>query len=354
VKSETDQIRIGHDALRRLVTAIQTGYGVPLEQAEVVTDCLVESNLMGVDTHGVIRLKMYMDRVRAGGNNVRAEMKVLRNAGCTAMVDGDNGMGAVAGRLAMDMAMEKAEAFGVGIVVIRNCNHYGPAGYWARQPLPRDMIGISLCNTMASMPPTGGAAARQGNNPYAVGFPAGEEQPVVLDGATNMASWGKLYLLQQAGQPLPPDSFLDSEGNPTIDPEAVIAGGMLLPFAGHKGYGLAVTIELLTAMLADGTMDHHITHAYKHLTDPGATTFFMGAIRIDHFSEVDDFKRRMDEWIRFMHATPRAPGVDRIWLPGEKENVTREERLVAGIPLHVNQVEELRGLAREAKADFPL
>lgn len=345
-------VLVRHEWLRRLCSAIQVGFGVREEHAKAVSDCLVEANLMGIDTHGVIRLKFYMDRIKAGGNNPNPKIERVKDHPCTALVDADNALGPVGGRLGMDLAIEKAAAHGVAVVLVRNCNHYGPAGYYARMALPRDMIGVSLCNTVASMPPTGGAEGRMGNDPYAIAIGAGEEPPVVVDGATSKASWGKVFLCAQKGEKLPPDCFLDSKGNVTLDPQDVMNGGFLLPFASHKGYGIAVAIELLTGMLASATLDHEIPHPYKHLTAPGANTYTMAAVRIDHFADVADFKRRMDEWIRLIRNTRKAPGVDRIWLPGEMEAVARKERTAKGIPLNAKMMEELESLAKEARVPY--
>lgn len=295
-----------------------------------------------------------MDRIKAGGNNPRPNIRIIRQSACTALMDADNALGPVGGKQAMELAIEKAGSIGIGIVVIRNCNHYGPAGHYTRMTLKHDMIGISMTNVLASMPPTGGVKARIGNNPYSISFPAQDEIPVVVDGATSISSWGKLFLCAQKGEDLPAGCYVDSEGRPTVKPQDVLDGGALLPFAGHKGYGIAVAIELLTGMLADAPLAHDIPHLYKKLPEPGANTFFMGAIRIDNFVDPEQFKQRMDEWIRLIRSTRRAEGVERIWLPGEKEFVTRCQRLTEGIPLNAEMVNELRTLAEEACVTFEL
>ncbi len=348
------RVRVTHQWLRSVCNAIQVGFGLPEHHAETVSDCLVEANLMGIDTHGVLRLKLYMDRIRAGGNNPRPDICLVKNHPCTALLDADNALGPVGAKAGMDLAIEKAAAHGIGMVLVRNGNHYGPAGHYARMALAHDMIGLSLTNVLPSMPPTGGAQGVLGNNAYAIAFVAGEEPPVVVDGATSKASWGKVFLSAQTGAKLPPDCYLDSDGNTTLDPKAVMEGGCLLPFAGHKGYGIAVAIELLTGMLAEAALDHDIPHPYKRLDRPGANTFTQAAIRIDHFADVAAFNRRMDEWIRLIRGTRKAHGVDRIWLPGEMEWRTRVERLAAGIPLNDNMVQELNSLAVAAKVPFVL
>lgn len=345
---------VDHLALSEFCVDVQKGHGVPEADAAAVADCLVGANLMGLDTHGVIRLKFYMDRVKAGGNNPAPDMRIVRENACTALLDADNAMGPVGGRRAMELAIDKAAAAGVGVALVKRCNHYGPAGYYVRMALERGMVGISLSNVLGSMPPTGGAQALIGNNPYAIGFPAGDEAPVVVDGATSKSSWGKLFLCAQTGENLPEGCYTDKDGRPTLSPAAVMDGGALLPFAGHKGYGIAVAIELLTGMLADAALDHDIRHPYKNLGAPGDNSFFMLAMRVDNFCDGESFRRRMDEWVRLIRGSRRASGVERIWLPGEKECDIRAERLRDGIPLNDKMLEELIGIADGAGVPFTL
>lgn len=348
------EILIGHESLRRLCTLIQIGFGIPESDAKIVSDCLVEANLMGLDTHGVIRLKPYMDRIKAGGNNPIPNIRIVKDNVCTALIDADNALGPVGGKQAMELAIEKANSTGIGVVVIKNCNHYGPAGYYARMALKHEMIGVSMTNVLASMPPTGGAEAYIGNNAYSIAFPAKDEPPVVVDGATSLASWGKVFLCAQEGKELPDGCYVDSDGNLTVKPQDVINGGSLLPFAGYKGYGIAVAIELLTGMLADSSLDHEILHPYKELAKPGMNTFFMSAICISDFTAPEKFKARMDEWIRSVRSIHKSEGVDRIWLPGEKEFVARNQRLTDGIPLNTKMTGELEALAIEIGVPFDL
>lgn len=345
---------IPHEHLRGFTTQIQVGFGVPEDHARIVADCLVEANLMGLDTHGVIRLKFYMDRVCKGGNNPNPDIKRVKDHAATALLDADNALGPVGGKAGMDLAIEKAGAGGIGLVVIRHCNHYGPAGHYARMALPHEMIGLSGCNVLGSMPPTGGAEPRIGNNPYAIAIGACKEPPVVVDGATSKSSWGKLFVCAQTGEKLPSGCYVDAQGNMTVEPDAVLNGGSLLPFGGHKGYGIAAAIELLTGMLAGAALDHDIPHPYKHLGDPGLNTFIMAAVRVDHFADPKAFGRRMDEWIRLIRNTRKAPGVERIWLPGEKEAVTRTQRVAQGIPLNEKMLAELQTLAGDAGVPFTL
>jgi LDH2 family malate/lactate/ureidoglycolate dehydrogenase len=174
---------------------------------------------------------------------------------------------------------------------------------------------------------------------------------VVLDMATSRSSWGVLFTAAQSGGTLPEGCFLDAEGRPTTDPQAVLAGGALLPIADYKGYGLALCLGLLTGLLSDGHFDADLPHPYKFLDQPGRNAFFMGAIRVDQFLPPERFKARVDEVVRLLRNTPRAPGVERIYLPGEKEWEAAQERRQTGIPLPPPMVAELRALAASCGAD---
>jgi LDH2 family malate/lactate/ureidoglycolate dehydrogenase len=353
MSNQKNKIYISADKLRDITTEILKKEGVPEGDAFITADCLVKANLRGIDTHGVIRLKVYVDRLRAGGNNPTPNIRVIREGTTTAVMDGDNGLGPPGGVQAMEKAIEKAKNYGLGVVTMRNSNHYGTAAYYAMMALKRDMIGISMTNVLAGMPPTGGRQARIGNNPFALAFPSDEEQPIVFDAATSLSSWGKVFLAAQTGKLLEADCFLDQDGNPTVNPEAVISGGLLLPIAGYKGYGMALCIGILTGLLADGSFDIDVPHPYKYLDVPGDNSFFMAAIQVNQFVPIERFKNRIDEIIRIIKNTPLAPGAERIYLPGEKEHIAEKGRLAKGIPLNSETVEELRTLAAENEVDFP-
>jgi len=348
MSSDTDT-RVPADQLHQLAKAVLLSTGISEPDAQVTAECLVSANLRGVDTHGVIRLKVYTDRLRAGGNNPKPDIRVLRESPVTAVMDADNALGPVAGHRGMVAAMDKAAQAGVGMVAMRRSNHYGPAAHYAMMALGRDMVGVSMTNVLASMPPTGGRKAILGNNPVSVAIPAGEEPAVVLDIATSRSSWGKVFSCAQTGEPLPPGGYLDGEGRPTRDPQDILGGGgCLLPIADYKGYGMALVISVLTGLLADGLFDTDIPHPYNFLERGGENAYFQAAFRIDQFADVDHFKARMDGCIRLIRQCPTAADADRIYLPGEKEHLTHLDRSANGIPLNPNMIAELRDLAQGA------
>jgi LDH2 family malate/lactate/ureidoglycolate dehydrogenase len=340
------------DSLRENCARVLGAAGVRPEEAELIADCLVYANLRGVDTHGVIRLKFYLQRIAAGGDNPNAHISLVRETATTALFDADNAFGPVAGVRAMETAVSKAGDAGIAVATIRNANHFGAAAYYAERPVRKGMIGLCMANVVASMPPPGGRAARVGNSPIAFAFPAGDEPPVVFDAATSIAPWGALIEARLRGELLPPQSFLDREGKFTRDPQAVLDGGFLVPIAGHKGFGLALSIALLTGLLAGGVFDTDITYPYGDVSIPGNNSFLMMALRVDRFVPLADYTRRMDEVIRLIRATPTAEGTDRVLLPGQREHETAQERSRTGIPLSAELVAELRGLATSVGTDL--
>jgi len=353
--SEPDLARVPSDKLFDLAKVVLLSAGIPDQHAADTAHCLVQANLRGVDTHGVIRLKVYTDRLRAGGNNPQPNIQVVRESAVAAVMDADDALGPVAGCRGMELAMDKAAASGVGVVAIRRGNHYGPAAHYSMMPLARDMIGVSMTNVLASMPPTGGRGRVLGNSPISVAVPAGEEPAIVLDVATSLASWGKVFACAQSGEPLPEGCYLDSDGNPTVDPTDILErAGCLLPIASYKGYGMALVIGILTGLLADGAFDPDIPHPYKFLDKGGENAYLQAAMRIDQFDEPAHFKARVDEVIRLVRNTPCVPGAERIYLPGQKEHETFQERSQLGIPLHAKMIDELRALAEEAGAECVL
>ena len=339
---------VSADKLKDHVRRILEFHGVPPEDAKITADHLITANLRGVDTHGVIRLKGYVQRIQAGGNNPKPHMSVVNETPLTAVMDGDNSLGQVGGFRAMALAVQKAEQTGLGIVAMRNSNHYGMAAYYSMMPLPHDMIGISATNVLGCMAPTGGVEGLFGNNPASIAFPAGTEPPVVFDFATSKSSWGKAMLCGQNKEPLPEGCFQDAEGRPTLSPQAFLDGGTLLPIAGHKGYGMALSIAILCGLLSDGPFDNELPHLYRKLAEPGGNSFVMAAVKVAGFVPIEQFKSRMDEIIRMLRSSRAAPGVDRLYLPGEMECETRKEREDRGIPLSRSMTSELGELAQAA------
>lgn len=348
--------RYGVEALHRFVVDCLRELDVPDEDAAMAADALIDADVTGVDSHGVARFAAhpgYVKGLSEGLVKPRPNIRVVAEQPATALVDGDGGLGVVIGGRAMRVAIEKARSTGAGVVSVTSSHHYGIAAHYARMALPHDMIGISMTNSLPEVVLPGVARATVGTNPIAIAAPSGEEHPWILDMATSVGAAGKAEIAMRQGKQLPEGWLVDAEGKPTRDPKMKFSGGALLPLGSfpevgaHKGYGLAVGVDVLCGVLSGA--------GYSAALDPRGwgTGHFFAAIRIDAFRAVPAFKAMMDEMIRFLRAAPRIPGVERVYVHGEKEWETERERREKGVPLHPAVVEGLRGLEPQLGVPFP-
>jgi LDH2 family malate/lactate/ureidoglycolate dehydrogenase len=342
---DQDQVRIPADELRTTCVVILEKAGLPSDDAAIAADCLVEADLRGVDTHGVIHLPMYIRRIELGLTNPRPRLAMLRETATTALLDGDHGLGQVVAARAMDQAIALARRSGIGLVGVRNSTHFGMAAQFAMMALSRDMIGLVINSGKASMPPWGGAEARIGNNPVAVAVPAGQERPIVLDMAISVAARGKIKRAKRQGVAIPPDWATDHLGQPTTDPAQALAG-FLCPIGGPKGSGLALINGLLAGVLMGGTFTWEVGSVYDDLDRPQRVGHLLAALAVDSFTPIAEFKSRVDELIREIRYCPPAPGFERIYLPGEIEFECHQRRSREGIPLSRALWEKLAEMAR--------
>src|SRR5687767_9308085 len=242
--------------LRNFSTQVFMHFDVPKTDAEQAADVLAKSDLRGIDSHGVARLHTYFEMLELGRINPKPKIKIVREKSSVATVDGDNGLGLVVGPKANEIAMDKAAQHGSGWVSVCNTNHFGIAGYYPLQALERDLIGWAMTNTTKAVAPLWGAERMLGTNPLAIAFPAGQEPAIVLDMSTCTVPYGKIEMALRRGEAIPEGWAIDREGRPTTDPRAMIEGGALLPLGsdrehgGHKGYGLAIAVDVLSAVLS--------------------------------------------------------------------------------------------------------
>lgn len=354
-------IRVMPDALRSFCAKIFAELGVPLEDAEIVADNLVAADLRGISSHGVARLQRYVKGIKDGVMLARPEIKVVHETPATALIDGGDGLGQPVSKRAMQMAIDKAAQFGAGFVTVRNSNHYGIAAYYSMMALDHDMIGFSMTNAAVLVVPTFGRDSMLGTNPISVAAPAGKERPFVLDMATSTVPRGKLEVYNRMEKPLPLGWATDETGEPTADAAQVLdnflklAGGGLLPlggagelFGGHKGYGLALMVDILSGVLPGAGYANNI-----YLKDengkpkPANVGHFFGALRVDGFRPVDEFKATMDDIMGRLKSTPKAVGQDRIFIHGEKEYEMMDARQVTGVILHPKVEADLKAMAQE-------
>jgi LDH2 family malate/lactate/ureidoglycolate dehydrogenase len=339
---ETDgNVIISAEPLTRFCTAVFMKLGVPPEQATAIAVNLVAADLEGVASHGVVRLPIYVERLRAGVVNPRPNIRVTRETATTAVVDGDNGMGQWVGMRAMQTAIDKGLAANCAFVSVRNSNHFGAASYYSRMAVAHDMVGFSFTiGGINHMTPWGGAEAILGNNPLSIALPAGEERPIVLDMACSVAARGKIIVAAKDGTPIPDDWATGPDGRPTTDPVEALKG-FVLPVGGPKGYALTLMIGLLSTMLSGAAFGSEVTDMYEDLERAQNVGHLFGVLPIACFESLDVYKRRVDKAIREIRNVPRVEGVERIYLPGEREEISAEAQQRSGIPIKSSVWNEL-------------
>ena len=324
---------------------------------------LQSADLRAIDSHGVARLHSYVDMFHLGRIDPRAKIAIVRESASTATVDGGNGLGLVVGPKANAIAMEKAAAAGSGWVSVRNSNHFGIAGYYVLEALERDLIGWAMTNTTKLVAPLWGAERVLGTNPIAIAFPGEREPPVVIDMATCAAAYGKVEIARRAKKPIPAGWAIDRNGAITTDPDAMIDGGAMLPLGsdrergGHKGYALAVMVDVLSAVLSGANWGPFVPPFALRQEIPTrsvgkGTGHFFGALRIDAFIEPSEFKRQIDEYVRTLRKTRPAPGTNGPLVPGDPEREAEAIRRRDGIPLVLPVIEELRDISRQTGIPF--
>jgi len=330
------------DDLHRCVTELLQSAGLPEKDAALVAQTLVEADLRGVHSHGVMRVPTYLARIQAGEVNPRPNMRLSYDDRSRAALEADGAMGQVAADAAMRTAIERAVEYGIGAVTVRNSRHCGAMAYWAMMALDADCIGFATTNAGMNMAPTGGRQKIVGNNPFAVAVPTSRPWPMVLDMATSVVAGGKLDVAALRGQEIPLGWALDPDGQPTKDP-VVARKGSLLPVGGPKGYGMAVMLDVLCGVLSGGRFG-------GNLGAPGSGHFFL-ALKVEGYIPIDEFRQRMDALIDQIHASPLAPGSERIYLPGEIEFNLEQERQRSGIPLEQRLLDRLDQLGVERGID---
>ena len=314
--------------LRDRVRAVFAAAGVPEESAHTVAWSLVESDLVGHDSHGVLRVGSYIDALDRGSVDPHAEPEIVRSSATTAVIDGHKGLGIVTGRFAMALAMAKAQAHDIGMVVVRNTGHTGRMGEYAVQAASEGFVS----SIMAAGPRPGGMVAPYGavspvfnTNPTSWGLPATCYPAVFVDFATSVAAWGKIQSAIDKGQSIPEGWLLDADGRPTTDP-AKMRGGTLLAFGGHKGSGLAFLTEALAGALSGVSCAPLADYA-------GEFALVMSAVRVEAFQPLSEFRAHVDGLVAAVRAARPAPGVTEVLAPGEKEWQTREQRLRDGLDI---------------------
>jgi len=325
--------------------------GVNPESARTTADILVLTDTWGIFTHGTKNLRGYIQRIQGGGIRKDGRPKVASEGPAWAMVDADSALGMVGSTFAMRAAIAKARAAGIAYVGVRNSCHFGAAGCYAAMAAEEGMIGLAMANDTPTMTVPGGRGLILGNNPFACAIPTGERHPILLDIAMSVVAGGKVFAAAALGQKIPNTWMVDSEGIPTTDPRLFPQAGALLPMGGHKGYGLALLIETLSAILTGASIASHVlSWSFDDASRPTGHGAAFIAIDVKALMPIETFKQRVNQTLQEIRAAPTAKG-GRIYVPGEMEWERREKALVQGIEMPEDVMMSLRLLAEEMGLD---
>ncbi len=317
---------------------------MPHDDADIAAASLVESDLRGIYSHGVVRLQpRYLEEMRDRHTNPTPDIKVVRDSAAHALLDGDCGPGQVVSHRAMSLAIDKARTTTIGVVGVRNSRHFGAAAHWSTMAANQNMIGFACSNgSLLSAAPFGGIEAAQGNMPMSYAIPNGDSDPVLLDMATGAAAMGKVMMASIRGDSIPLGWAIDAEGRDTTDPNAVAA---VLPAAGPKGYSIGVVLDILAGTLT-GSLPSAVKGLDPEIVGKGNQSghFFM-AINIEGFVPVAEFAATMREHTRILHAVKPRPGFDQVYLPGELEWKNKADRMAGGIPFQEQELAVLQEMS---------
>lgn len=361
---------VDFDLLEQFMVDVFKGVGVPEEDAKICADVLITSDKRGIDSHGIGRLKpIYIDRIRAGQINPITNMKIVKEGPTTAVIDGQNGMGQVIAKKSMQMAIDKAKEYGLGMVVVRNSNHYGIAGYYALMAVENGMIGMTGTNARPSIAPTFGVENMLGTNPLTFGMPTDEEFPFILDCATSVAQRGKIEVYARLKKEIPEGWVIGRDGKYRRDTEEILVdlvkgkaalvplGGIGEERGGYKGYGYATVVELLSSALQQGAFLKSLLGFDKEGNRvPYRLGHFFLAINIEAFTDLESFKKTAGDIMRALRNSEKAPGAERIYTAGEKEYLAwlyRKDKGAKVDEVLKNQILQLQKELGLTKYKFP-
>ncbi|WP_034520859.1 Ldh family oxidoreductase [Actinomadura rifamycini] len=339
------------EALTDVAAQILMAQGVPLDDARLVADSLVVADAWGHPSHGLLRLGWYVERLRTGVMRPVTEVAMPVDAGAVAVLDGRDGVGQVVTARACDDAVRRAAEHGVGVVAVRNGNHFGTAAYFTRRMAAAGCVAILTTNGSPAMAPWGGREKTVGANPWSIAAPRAGADPVVLDIANTVVARGKIYAALERGEDIPADWAIDADGNPTTDPRAAI-DGIVRPMAGHKGYAISFMMDVLSGVLTGSSYATAIAGPYVPDRRSGCGHLVI-AVRVDALLPEREFARRLDDLIHLTKAVPTAPGSGEILYPGEIEDRNARTSARTGIPLPSRTRSELVRLARESGVAMP-
>ena len=338
--------------LTAFVTRLFVAAGISERSAQLVAEALVDADLQGVSSHGVMLIDMYLDRIRGGSVSTAEEAAVISDKGAAVVLDARNALGQLTSAQAMAIAIDRARQYGVGIVAVRHGFHFGTARRYAIQAANADCVGIVMCNTRPLMPAPGGAERVVGNNPLAIAVPSDGPIPIVLDMATSEAAMGKIRMAEKAGEAIPQTWAVRSDGSPTSSASEAIAG-MLLPSGGPKGFGLSFMIDLLCGLLSGGASGDAVKPLYGDASVPYDSSHLFLAIDVAHFGDPAVVRSAAAAAADRIRSGKRAPGVAQLFAPGEPE-WRRRESAGGKVMLTPAVVDMLKRMAQELRVPAAL
>ena len=341
---------VDHTRLAGFGTQVLVALGLPEGDAELVADSLVTADLWGHPSHGMLRLAWYAARLRSGAMAPVTDPLTVTDLGAVTVMDGRDGVGQVITERACTGAVARAKEHGVGVVAVRNSNHFGTAAYWTRRIADAGCVGMLFTNGSPAMAPWGGTVKTVGANPWSIAAPGGSNPPVVVDIANTGVARGKIYAAAQRGEPIPDTWALDEDGVPTTDPRVAV-NGLLAPMGGHKGYAISFLVDVLSGVLTGSGFATDVAGPYVPDRRSRCGHLVM-ALRIDAFLPRAEFDARIDELIGRTKAVPRATGTDDVFYPGEIEVRAAEAGRLAGVELPARTVADLRTLGKSCDVSF--
>ena len=355
---------LSFETINSFIVDVFKGVGVPAEDAAICADVLTESDRRGIASHGIARLKtIYYDRIKEGIQFPVTNFEIVREGPTTAVVDGHDGMGMVIAKRSMQMAIDKAKKFGMGMVAVRNSTHYGIAGYYATMATKENMIGMTGTNARPSVAPTFGVENMLGTNPLTIGIPSSDPFPFVLDCATSLTQRGKIEVYARENKQLPDSWVVNSDGSPATDSVKVLTdlvkgsaalaplGGIGEETAGYKGYGYCTAVEILSAALQAGNFLKMLNGVVDGKKGPYHLGHFFIAIDISQFIDPAEFKKTSGEILGQLRNSKKMPGAERIYTAGEKEYLAFEERKKTGVPISGETQKEILAMRDELGLD---
>lgn len=335
------------ELVKTFLSEVYEKAGVSREDAQWCASCVVQTNLWGVDSHGVLRTSVYVNRIRNGAINPKPAIRSIKGEEkAIELITGDDGIGYVVGKSGMERAIQKARRFGIGAVVADRSNHFGAAALYARMAAEQGMIGFATTNVKPNIGMKGNRKPSTGNNPIAMAAPLGGDFPFSLDISLSAVAGGKLLLASKKGEKIPTDWAVTSDGLETDDPDEGFKG-FLLPVGMHKGFGLSLFVDIITGVLSGGAFLQDLKSMYAHGDEPSLTSHFFMALDPTLFMEQNMFISRMRQWVEMLKSTPMVDPEQRQLIPGELEHRTELQRMKDGLPIPGQLVEDLDALAGE-------